>query len=320
MNNAINPLWLDKPYYSLNAYFKHVYSDRCYKISIDGGFTCPNRDGTLGTNGCIFCSESGSGDFSTSLDIHSSITCQISTSISQIKARKKAKYFIAYFQAFTSTYGPIDKLYSLFNAALSHDEIIGISIGTRPDCLDDDVLLLLAQLREKFPDKFIWVELGLQTIHDKTAVYIRRCYPLAVFDKAMEDLANLHIPTIIHLILGLPDESNESILESVRYLNKFKPFGVKFQLLHVLKDTDLATDYHDHKFEVLNQESYIKLLADCIANTHPDCVIHRVTGDGPKELLIAPTWSSRKIEVLNALHKYLKKEQIYQGKYLKENI
>lgn len=231
-----------------------------------------------------------------------------------MRTKKTGNKFVAYFQAFTNTYGPIEKLRALYTEALDSPFIIGISIATRPDCLGEDVLDLLASLKEAYPDKFIWVELGLQTIHEATASYIRRGYPLSVFDEAVSHLRNLDIPFIVHIILGLPYESKDMLLETIDYLNNVRPFGVKLQLLHILKETDLALDYELGKFEALTEEAYLELLGACIARLHPDIVLHRVTGDGPKNLLIAPLWSANKRGVLNHLHHYLKAQNIYQGR------
>ncbi|MBQ8816409.1 MAG: TIGR01212 family radical SAM protein [Lachnospiraceae bacterium] len=307
-------LWLDKPYYSLNAYFKHTFGEKCYKIALDGGCTCPNRDGTLDTRGCIFCSGSGSGDFSTPVNRHQSISEQIAHGLSLMGNKKTGNKFVAYFQAFTNTYGPINRLRTLYTEALNAPEIIGLSIATRPDCLGEEVLNLLKELKLSYPDKFIWVELGLQTIHEATACYIRRGYPLPVFDKAAQDLHRLGIPFIVHIILGLPGENKNMLLQTVDYLNTVKPFGVKLQLLHILKGTDLAAEYAKGHFEALSEEAYFDLLGACIGRLHPGIVLHRVTGDGPKNLLIAPLWSADKRGVLNRLHHYLKLNNIYQGR------
>ena len=309
-----NPLWLDKPYYSLNAYFKHAYGEKCYKIALDGGFSCPNRDGTLGVGGCIFCSGSGSGDFSTSVCEHPSIPDQIKAGLSLMGDKKTGNKFVAYFQAFTNTYGPIEKLRKLYTEALDAPEIIGISIATRPDCLGQDVLDLLSRLTEAYPDKFIWVELGLQTIHAHTATYIRRGYELPVFTEAAQALHKLHIPFIIHIIIGLPGETKDHLLQTIDYVNACKPFGVKLQLLHILKNTDLASDFANGDFCALTEDAYFQLLGACISRLSPEIVLHRVTGDGPKDLLIAPLWSANKRGVLNHLHHYLKDNHIYQGK------
>ncbi len=307
-------LWFDKPYYSLDAYFKQTYGEKCYKISLDGGFSCPNRDGTLGMGGCIFCSGSGSGDFATSVWQYPSVTEQIRQGLALMGSKKTGSKFVAYFQSFTNTYGPIEKLRRLYTEALKEPRIIGLSIGTRPDCLGKDVLALLTELKLSYPDKFIWVELGLQTIHESTALYIRRGYQLSVFEQAIQALKALDIPVIVHVILGLPGETKDMMLETIDYLNPVSPFGIKLQLLHILKGTDLASEYEAGKFEALTEETYFNILGDCIARLNPEIVLHRVTGDGPKNLLIAPLWSADKRGVLNHLHHYLKEQQIYQGR------
>lgn len=309
-----NPLWLDKPYYSLNAYFQHTYGEKCYKIALDGGFSCPNRDGTVGVGGCIFCSGFGSGDFSTPTGGQSSIQEQLEAGLALMGNKKTGRRFVAYFQAFTNTYGPIFKLRRLYTEALESPEIIGISIATRPDCLGEDVLCLLSELKQAHPDKFIWVELGLQTIHSDTALYIRRGYELPVFTEACFNLHRLHIPFIVHVILGLPHETPDMMLQTIDYVNSVRPFGIKLQLLHILKGTDLAEDFLSGKFEALTEDAYFSILGACIARLHPDIVLHRVTGDGPKNLLFAPLWSADKRGVLNHLHHYLKENHLYQGK------
>ena len=309
-----NPMWFDKPYYSLDAYFKQTYGEKCYKISLDGGFSCPNRDGTLGFGGCIFCSGSGSGDFATSVAQYPTITEQITNSLALMGSKQTGSKFAAYFQAFTNTYGPIEKLRKLYTEALKAPQIIGLSIGTRPDCLGKDVLDLLAELKQNYPNKFIWIELGLQTIHESTAIYIRRGYKLPVFEAAAHALHQLDIPFIVHVILGLPGETKDMVLETIDYLNQIRPFGVKLQLLHILKGTDLAEEYEAGLFDALTEEAYFDMLGACIARLSPDIVLHRVTGDGPKNLLIAPLWSGNKRKVLNDLHHYLKNQKIYQGR------
>ena len=314
-----NPLWLDKPYYSLNAYFKHTFGEKCYKIALDGGFSCPNRDGTIGVGGCIFCSGSGSGDFSTPIHEHPSVSEQIHAGLSLMGDKKTGNKFVAYFQAFTNTYGPINKLRRLYTEALDAPEIIGISIATRPDCLGSDVLALLKELKQTYSHKFIWVELGLQTIHVKTSRYIRRGYDLAVFTEAVNALHTLDIPFIVHVILGLPGETREMMLKTIDYVNKTHPFGVKLQLLHILKGTDLAIDFEAGAFQALTEDAYLEILGACIARLRPDIVLHRVTGDGPKDLLIAPLWSTNKRGVLNHLHQHLKDNHIYQGRDFHES-
>lgn len=306
------PDWHGKPYYSLDAYCKNTFQHKCYKIALNTHMSCPNRDGTLGTRGCIFCSAGGSGDFAVSVQ-GKSIQEQLREGLSLFHNKKTGNSFIAYFQAYTNTYAPFPYLEQVYTEALSCPDVCGISIATRPDCLPEDVLQLLARLKTEYPDKFIWVELGLQTIHQKTAEFIRRGYPLSCFAAAMERLHALNIPTIVHVILGLPHETPEMMLETIDYLNQVKPFGVKLQLLHVLKDTDLADYYLQGNFETLTKEAYLELVVSCLKHLSPDIVVHRVTGDGPKELLIAPTWSCNKRDVLNSLHKLMKEKNTQQG-------
>ena len=318
----------NKPYYTLDAWCKEHYGEKLYKIALDAGLTCPNRDGTLDTRGCIFCSAGGSGDFAVhgvspchfaenSSEIRSEISqnirLQLAEGKSLLSSKSTGKKFIAYFQAYTNTYGPAAYLETIYAAALSEPDIAGISIATRPDCLPDEILLLLKKLKDEFPRKFIWIELGLQTIHEETARYIRRGYPLSCFDDAVSRLHKIGIPVIVHVILGLPGETTEKILDTIRYLNNCGIWGIKLQLLHVLKNTDLAEDYLAGKFETLTLDDYLDLLLLCIRTLSPDIVIHRVTGDGPKDLLIAPCWSRSKRYVLNSLHHRMKLESIRQG-------
>ena len=300
-------------YYSLNDYLKNTYGEKIYKIAIDAGLSCPNRDGKIDTKGCIFCSAGGSGDFAVSRKDFPSVSKQLEAGIALFSGKNVGNRFIAYFQAYTNTYGPLDYLENIFSEALSHPLVAGISIATRPDCLGDEVLSLLARLKVQYPDKFIWVELGLQTIHEDTALYIRRGYPLSVFEKALSDLKVLDISVIVHVILGLPGETNHMVLQTIQYLNHLPVFGIKLQLLHVLKNTDLATDYLAGQFETLSKEDYMSLLIDCLKLLSPEIVIHRLTGDGPKDLLIAPTWSLYKRDFFNTLHRHLKQTGEYQG-------
>lgn len=307
----IPKLWLDRPYYSLDAYCKNRYGSKVYKIALDAGLTCPNRDGTLGNRGCIFCSAGGSGDFA--VKPMNSVADQLKTGQEMFGKKKTGNLFIAYFQAYTNTYGKLEYLSEIYEEALKQPQIVGISIATRPDCLPDEVLNLLVTLKEKYPAKDIWVELGLQTIHDTTAAYIRRGYKLEIFDEAVAKLQAHDIPVIVHVILGLPGENTKMVLETIQYLNRLHIFGIKLQLLHVLKDTDLATDYLAGKFETLSKEEYMTLLITCLKNLSPDIVIHRLTGDGPKDLLISPTWSLYKRDFFNTLHRHLKQTGEYQG-------
>ena len=242
-------LWEDKPYYSLHYYFKSVYGEKIYKIALDGGMTCPNRDGVIDHRGCIFCSKGGSGDFAIPRDPeHPDIHRQIELGKQRLKNKKTGTKFVAYFQSYTNTYAPVSYLRSIYEEALQDSEIIGISIATRPDCLSEDVLTLLEHLTAEYPDKFIWIELGLQTIHRETAQYIRRGYETSVFEEAVKKLQYIQIPVIVHVILGLPGETRTMMLSTIEYLNTFPIFGVKLQLLHVLEDTELALDFADRKF------------------------------------------------------------------------
>ena len=301
--------WLDKPYYSLHAMLQERFHEKVYKLSLNGGMTCPNRDGTLGTRGCIFCSAGGSGDFAA--DRLLSVTKQIEQQKALITQKRPVHKFIAYFQAYTNTYAPVPYLEKLFREAICHPDIVALSIGTRPDCLGDDVLDLLDRLNRIKP---VWVELGLQTIHEDTARYIRRGYALDCFEKAVKDLRARSLEVIVHTILGLPGEDRERTLQTIRYLNGQPIQGIKLQLLHVLKGTDLALDYERGLFETLTMESYLTLLIACLERLSPDIVIHRLTGDGPKDLLISPVWSSAKRTVLNELHRRMKLENTWQGR------
>ena len=274
-----------------------------YKIAIDGGFTCPNRDGTLDNRGCIFCSGAGSGDFAESRK--DSVTEQIEKGKERLSGKIKNGKYIAYFQAFTNTYGPVDELKRKYEEAIRHPDIVAVSIATRPDCLEDDVLDLIEELNHIKP---VWVELGLQTIHEKTAAYIRRGYRLSVFDEAVLRLRRRGITTIVHVILGLPGETRADMLETVSYVGKSGVSGIKLQLLHVLRGTDLEKDYEFGRFEVMSMEDYVNLVADCIAALPRNMVIHRMTGDGDKKTLIAPLWSGDKKRVLNALNKAIKEK------------
>ena len=304
--------WNGKPYCSLDYMLRERFGEKVYKVTLNGGMSCPNRDGTLGTRGCIFCSEGGSGDFAA--DVSLSVTEQIESQIALLSGKRPIQKYIAYFQAYTNTYAPVEYLRKIFKEAMSHPRIVALSVGTRPDCLGEEVLDLLEELNRIKP---VWIELGLQTIHEKTAQYIRRGYRLSCFDQAVENLRKRNIEVIVHTILGLPGESREEILETMRYLNKKDIQGIKLQLLHVLKGTDLAYDYLAGRFQVYEREEYLALLIECLENLDPEIVIHRITGDGPKDLLIAPLWASRKREVLNLLHHQMKEQNSYQGKSLK---
>lgn len=284
-------------YTTLNSYLKNKFGCKVYKLAIDGGFTCPNRDGTLGTRGCIFCSRGGSGEFAESKE--KSVTQQIDDGKKRVERKIKNGKYIAYFQAFTNTYAPVCKLKSLYTEAINHPDIVALSIGTRPDCLGNDVLELLDEMNKIKP---VFVELGLQTIHEDTAQYIRRGYPLEVYDKAVDDLHKIGINVVTHLIIGLPGESEQDILQSVEYVCQ-KTDGIKLQLLHILEGTDLADEYRECKVDVLSLEEYTSIIKHCVEIIPDNVVIHRLTGDGAKKDLIAPLWSADKKHVLNTINK-----------------
>lgn len=370
--------WLDKPYYSLDAYMKYTYGQKVYKIAVDAGLTCPNRDGTLGERGCIFCSAGGSGDFAVPIvggnrqdgqkavgastevyhkeyerrgscvDVERK-TLDVRRQIERGMAKfhkKVGEKFVIYFQAYTNTYGDSAYLERIWREALEEESVVGISIATRPDCLgipgvsisekhaepiagdrrqgtesSEAVIGILARLQKEYATrgKFIWIELGLQTMHEKTAEYIRRGYPISTYEAAIQALADNRIPYITHIILGLPGEAETDMLATVRYVcgQQAKPAGIKLQLLHVLRGTDLYEDYAAGEFEVLSEDAYIELVIRCLEVIPDDIVIHRVTGDGPKNILAAPLWSGNKRHVLNTLHQKMKTKKREQGTWAK---
>ena len=303
--------WGEKRYYSLDYYLKETFGEKLYKLSLNGGMTCPNRDGTIDTRGCIFCSHGGSGDFASSPLL--SVTEQIEEGKKQVAGKYKGSSYIAYFQAYTNTYAPVSYLRKIFSEAIGHPDIRILSIATRPDCLNNEIITLLAELNQIKP---VWIELGLQTIHEETARFIRRGYPLSVFEDALRRLRNAQITVIVHTILGLPGETESMMLDTIKYLNRQDIQGIKLQLLHVLKDTDLADHYAKHSFWIPEMEEYFSLLSKCINHLRPDIVIHRLTGDGPKSILIAPLWSANKRQVLNQMQAYFRCFDIWQGKEL----
>lgn len=304
MTNTGN--WHGRPYYSLDAYCKNVYGEKLYKIAINAGLTCPNRDGSIGNNGCIFCSAGGSGDFAVDRRQYPSINAQLQAGRSLFSCKKTGQRFIAYFQAYTNTYGPLSYLRRIYEEALAEPSVAGISIATRPDCMPEDILTLLVNIKQKFPDKFVWIELGLQTIHEQTARFIRRGYSLEIYDDCVSELNKRGIPVITHVILGLPGEIPEQVLQTIGHLNDIGAWGVKLQLLHILRGTDLATLYGQGGYSPLTQEDYLALVIRCLEHLSPDIVVHRLTGDGPGDLLLAPLWSLRKRDVLNTLHHTMK--------------
>ena len=273
--------------------------------------SCPNRDGTLSVGGCIFCSSGGSGEFASSAML--SIPEQIQDAKKRLSGKRPVNQYIAYFQAYTNTYGPVEHLRKIFTDAIEDPEIVLLSIATRPDCLQDEIVELLAELNKKKP---VWVELGLQTIHESSARFIRRGYPLEVYTDAVNRLHAHGIEVVTHVILGLPGETKEMMLQTVDYLNTLPIQGIKLQLLHVLEGTDLAAYYKNTGFHILEEEEYIDLILECIEHLRPEITIHRITGDGPKDLLIAPLWSSAKRSVLNHIHHKMKLKNSWQGKHL----
>ena len=308
-----NPrLWDQRPYHTLSYSLKKQFKTHVYKLSLDGGMTCPNRDGTLGTGGCIFCSKGGSGDFAESCRSYPDIAGQIEAARKRIERKAPSGPYIAYFQSFTNTYAPLPYLSDLFSRTLDHPQIAALSIGTRPDCLEDEKIRLLAELNRKKP---VWVELGLQTIHPNTATLIRRGYPLSCFADTAARLKEAGLTVIVHLILGLPGESQEQMLSSVDYTAHFLPAldGIKLQLLHVLKGTDLAAMYEKDPFPLFSMEEYADFIVTCIEHLPPSMTVHRITGDGPRSLLIAPEWSLHKRQVLNTIDRRFRERNTFQG-------
>lgn len=298
-------------YYSLNEYIRQTYNTKMYKLSLSGGMTCPNRDGLIDNRGCIFCSAGGSGDFTgAALSKDNNIDIQIDTAKALVSRKYSGSDYIAYFQSYTNTYADVNYLRRLFYDVVKRPEIRILSIATRPDCLSSDIIELLAELNSIKP---VWIELGLQTIHERTAKYIRRGYTLDVFEEAVRNLNRIGIRPIVHMIIGLPGENESMILETAKYLSHCNISGVKLQLLHVLKNTDLAQEYFNGSVDILSLTQYSEILGKIIKLLPPDCVIHRLTGDGPKNLLIAPLWSGNKKNVINTINRYLQENAIIQG-------
>lgn len=304
-------LWNDKPYHALDYELKRRFGEKVYRLALNGGMSCPNRDGTLGTGGCIFCSAGGSGEFAA--DAALSVTQQIQEAKARLQKKRPVNRYIAYFQAYTNTYAPVPYLRSLFLEAIRQPEIVLLSIATRPDCLGPDVLALLAELNRIKP---VWIELGLQTMHEDTAAWIRRGYPLSVYEDAVARLRAEGIEVVTHVILGLPGEDLRRMHETIRYLNAQDIQGIKLQLLHILKGTDLAALYEEQPFLVPSLEEYTDWILSCVERLRPDLVIHRLTGDGPKDLLIAPLWTRSKRHVLNTIHQAFRTRDTWQGRRL----
>lgn len=295
-------------YRSLNQALRARFGCKVYKLALDGGMTCPNRDGTLDTRGCIFCSDVGSGEFAA--PVCGDIRQQLQAAKARVARKDRGGKYIAYFQSFTNTYAPVAHLETIFRQAMEPEEVVALSVATRPDCLPQPVVDLLARLAEEKP---VWVELGLQTIHPDTARYLRRGYELPVYEDAVARLKAAGAEVITHVILGLPGESQEDMVETVCYVGRSGADGIKLQLLHVLEGTDLARDYRAGKVPILSLEEYIALLEDCLAVLPPEMVIHRLTGDGAKRTLLAPLWTADKKRVLNAIQTAFRRDGVQQG-------
>lgn len=304
-------VWGDKPYHSLDYELKRQFGQKIYKVSLDGGMSCPNRDGTVGTGGCTFCSQGGSGEFAVRRTGYPDVWEQIEQAKTRVhrKISGEGKY-IAYFQSYTNTYAPVDYLRTLFERAITHPDIVALSVGTRPDCLGDEVVALLKELNGQKP---VWVELGLQTIHEKTAERIHRGYRLEVFEEAYRWLKEAGLTVVVHVILGLPGETKKEMLETVDYLGKIPVDGIKLQLLHILKGSQMAAEYEKNPFSLMELEEYLDLILTCVARLPQSVVIHRLSGDGAKALLIGPAWSADKKLVLNRMMQKFRENGIFQG-------
>lgn len=294
-------------YYSLNEYLKEQFGDKVYKLALDIGCTCPNRDGTLDTKGCVFCHNGSSHFAQNGIDINT----QIENAKKLVKSKINTNKYIAYFQSFTNTYGDFEKLKKAFTIAINRDDIVALSIGTRPDCLPENILELLEELNKIKP---VWIELGLQTSNENTAKYICRCYKNSVYENSVKQLKSRGITVITHIIIGLPDENEQDVLNTVDFAIKCGTDGVKLQLLHILRDTGLYEEYKQGKVKVLSLEEYINILFSCIERIPENIVIHRITGDAPKAFLVAPLWSGDKKKVLNTINREMNNRNIKQGK------
>lgn len=310
MNNNQSPsLWGSKRYYSLNHYFRQKYGQKVFKIPLNGGFTCPNRDGTIGTGGCHFCSSLGSGDYAGSS--HDSIHDQF-TKVKSVLHRKWNKgIYIAYFQAFTNTYAPVDRLAQLYQEALKEEGVVGLAIATRPDCLSDNIIQLLRKINQQ---THLWVELGLQTTHDATLRDMNIGYSYEQYLQSLLKLKQANIEVVTHIILGLPGENYEDMMISARRLALLPMQGMKIHMLHLMKGTGLEKRYRENPFSLLSREEYVDLVIDILEITPETRVIHRLTGDSPRQLLIAPEWTLHKWEVLNEIDRRLEERQTWQGR------
>lgn len=304
-------MWNDKRYHTFDYEMKKTFEEKAIKLSIDGGFTCPNRDGAIGRKGCIFCSERGSGDFTSHCS--KSIIEQIHEQKEIMSKKWKSKTYIAYFQNYTNTYDTVENLRKKYYEALSCEHIKSLAIATRPDCINAEILDLLEEINLK---TFLWIELGLQTTNDKSANFLRRGYKTEQFEKCFNLLKSKNIRTVVHLIFGIPGESKKDMLDSVKYISSLNPWGVKIHMLHVLRNTDLASYYENNEFKLMESEEYVELVCDSLELFSPDTVIHRLTGDGKKSDLIEPRWTLNKLKVLSDIDMELKLRDSFQGKHL----
>lgn len=308
-------LWGDKPYYSLDYFLKKTFGEKVMKITLDGGFTCPNRDGKIAFGGCSFCSSKGSGEFAGNK--LKSISEQFLDQKILMSKKWKSKKYIAYFQAYTNTYAPVEYLKKLYDEALSQKGVVGISIGTRPDCLSEDVIKLLSYYNNK---TFLTVELGLQTSNDYTGKLINRGHDSKCFEEGVKKLREHNINVVTHVIFGLPYETERDMMKTVRFSNNLNIQGIKYHLLYIVKNTRLYSEYlKNPSIYTLTKEKYIELLGKAISYTNPNIVIHRITGDAKREDIIEPLWSIKKWELLNSIHHYLNENNIYQGKFFNPN-
>ena len=301
--------WNGKRYHTLNHFLREKFGEKVFKISLDGGFSCPNRDGKVGRGGCVFCSARGSGDFAGDRDF--SISKQFDDVKTMMAHKWKSGKYIAYFQAYTNTYAPVEELRRKYNEAIEKEGVVALAIATRPDCLDEDVLDLLEEMSKKL---YVWVELGLQTSNDETAKIINRGYMLETFDEAMSNLKKRNIDTVVHAIFGLPGETKEDMINTIDYIAHSGAMGIKIHLLHLMKNTALVKEYEMGNLEFLSQEDYIDLITKSVSMLPEEMIVHRLTGDAPRNELIGPMWSLKKWEVLNAIDKAFEDNDIWQGK------
>ncbi len=303
-------LWGDKRYHSWNYHLREQFGTKVFKVPLDAGFTCPNRDGLVATGGCTFCSSHGSGDFAG--DRRDDLRSQFQKVTTMMHQKWPNAKYLGYFQAYTNTYAPAEELRAMYETILEQPDVVGLSIATRPDCLPDDVVELLAELNQR---TYLWVELGLQTIHDYTSERINRGHNYATYLEGLEKLQRHGIRVCSHIILGLPGESEAEMMETVQAVAQSKVEGIKIHLLHLLKKTPLAREYAAGQFHLLTQEEYTRLVVNSLELLPPEMVIHRLTGDGPRDLLIGPMWSLKKWEVLNGIEWEMERRNTWQGKH-----